>query len=694
MNVAVPPSAPPLATLDSSRRIGARLTDRGLVSPAELEKATRTAGEFNLDLGDALVRLGLLTEDQVAAVVAEEYSVPYVFPSAASIDRELVARFPSDLLLRYRALPLSRDAEKVTIVTSEVATLGMASAFEIPAGGRVAFSFASRRRLHQALQVLLGIGPEKGAGDQLDLDDQSAVGLFFGHLVRAVSEGAGEVRFEAADGGVAIRYKIGMKYEDRGREPHSMLLPLVVRARVLIGVCKNANAYDLLGTLVLPLGGRETTLSVGITPSRLGDSVSLRFHRSGSSSSNPALRPGSPAEAPAAPPASVTEQPDMPTLLLFTKEAGGSDLHLSAGAAPMIRVHGEMRKLTLPGGAEAPPLGADGIRGLVFDLLTEAQKSRLEAEKELDFSLSIGKDTRFRGNVFFQDRGLGAVFRVIPTQIKSCDELGLPPVIKGLAGLEKGLVLCTGPTGSGKSTTLAALVDLINSTQRGHILTIEDPIEFVHRPKMGMVNQREVGPNTQSFSKALRSALREDPDVILVGEMRDLETMALAITAAETGHLVFGTLHTSSAAKTVDRIINVFPSGEQAQIRAMLADSLEAVIAQVLLPKRGGKGRVAAQEILIASSGVRSLIREGKTYQIPSAIQTGAKYGMQSLEQHLSKLSLSGTIDPGEAERTLAALGLAREEAAAEKLQSLTTGSTQRIVLSQAGAVRPPSRNF
>ncbi len=383
---------------------------------------------------------------------------------------------------------------------------------------------------------------------------------------------------------------------------------------------------------------------------------------------------------------------DMATLLLFTKEAGGSDLHLSAGATPMVRVHGEMKKLTLPGGAEAPPLSPDQIRGLLFDLLTDAQKSRLEAEKELDLSLSIGKDTRFRGNVFFQDRGLGGVFRVIPTVIKSCDELGLPPVIKGLADLEKGLVLCTGPTGSGKSTTLAALIDRVNSTRRGHILTVEDPSEFVHRPKACRVNQREVGGNTHSFAKALRSALREDPDVILVGELRDLETIALAITAAETGHLVFGTLHTSSAAKTVDRIINVFPAGEQGQIRSMLADSLQAVIAQVLLPRKGGKGRVAAQEILVASTGVRALIRESKTFQIPSAIQTGAKYGMQTLEQTLSRLSGSGTIEPGEAERTLAALGLSREDAAAEKLQTLAGAGAPRVSPSTSTTLRAVSR--
>lgn len=361
---------------------------------------------------------------------------------------------------------------------------------------------------------------------------------------------------------------------------------------------------------------------------------------------------------------------DVATLLLFTKEVGGSDLHLSAGASPMVRVHGEMRKLTAPGGAEVPPLPADEVRGMILDVLTDAQKSRVEAEKELDFAMLIGA-ARFRGNVFFQDRGLASVFRVIPTEIKTCEQLGLPPVIKSLAELEKGLVLCTGPTGSGKSTTLAALIDHINSTRRGHIITIEDPVEFIHAPKLCMVNHREVGRNTKSFSNALRSALREDPDVILVGEMRDLETIALAITAAETGHLVFGTLHTSSAAKTVDRIINVFPANEQGQIRAMFADSLQAVVAQVLLRKKGGKGRVAAHEILIASSGVRAMIRDGKSFQIPSAIQTGAKYGMQSLEQALTKLTIEGIIDSAAAEEQLAALGLSREDASERRLQAL-----------------------
>jgi len=352
---------------------------------------------------------------------------------------------------------------------------------------------------------------------------------------------------------------------------------------------------------------------------------------------------------------------DITTLLLFTKQAGGSDLHLSAGAPPMVRIHGEMRKLTLGDGGEAAAFSADEVRTMIYEALTDQQKNRLEADKELDFALSIGTVARFRGNIFFQDRGVGAVFRVVPTQIKTCEELMVPEAVKRFADIEKGLVLCTGPTGSGKSTLLAALVDRINTSRRGHIITIEDPIEFVHPPKLSMVNQREVGKHTKAFSNALRSSLREDPDVILVGEMRDLETIALAITAAETGHLVLGTLHTASAPKTVDRIINVFPANEQGQIRAMLAESIQGVVAQILLPRRGG-GRVAAQEILVATTAVRALIREGKTHQLLSTIQTGQKFGMQSLEQSLTRLQAEGLIDRDTAEHHLASIGLARED--------------------------------
>ena len=679
---------------DASKRIGLRLVERGLLSAAEFVRALSAASEKKLDFADTVVGLGLLTEDQVASLVAEELGVPYESPFPGQIDPQLLARFPAELLLRYKAVPFAWGDGRVTLATSEVPTLTSSKSFEAACEGRIAFSFGSRRAIARTLRTLLPQEPEsRPPGAAEDLDDPGAVGLLYRHLAQAVDEDAEEVRFEPADGEMVVQYRFGKRQEIRGRYAASTLLGLTARARVLIGTSPSARYYDLIGTLVLRLGQKDLTIDVAITPTKAGESVTLRVGRQVLLPALPPEPPKVPDPAPPPPSASVASKLDVASLLLFTKEAGGSDLHLASGATPMVRVHGEMRKLTLSGGLEAPSLGGDEIRGLVFELLTDAQKSRLEAERELDLSLTIGKDTRFRGNVFFQDRGLSAVFRVIPTQIKTCEELGLPPVIKGLADLEKGLILCTGPTGSGKSTTLAALVDHINTHRRGHILTIEDPIEFVHKPKSCMVNQREVGPNTHSFAKALRSALREDPDVILVGEMRDLETISLAITAAETGHLVFGTLHTSSAAKTVDRIINVFPAGEQGQIRAMLADSLQAVIAQVLVPKRGGKGRVAAQEILVASTGVRALIREGKNYQIPSAIQTGGKYGMQSLEQSLSKLSLNGSIDPSEADRQLSALGLAREDAAAERMQSLTGGGTTRVIAGHPGPVRAFPKN-
>ncbi len=347
---------------------------------------------------------------------------------------------------------------------------------------------------------------------------------------------------------------------------------------------------------------------------------------------------------------------DLPSLLLFARDAGGSDLHLSSGAPVMVRVGGEMRKLGSPETNEPIVHDHETVRQLIYDLLTDAQMRALEETKELDFSFTVGPSARFRGNIFQQERGLSAVFRVVPSRVPSFEELGLPETLRRLALLEKGLVLVTGPTGSGKSTTLAAMVDTINTHKRGHIITIEDPIEFVHAPKGCLVNQREIGPHTHSFANALRSALREDPDVILVGEMRDLETIALALTAAETGHLVLGTLHTVSAAKTVDRIVNVFPGPEQEQIRTMLADSLAGVVAQMLLPKRGG-GRVAALEILVATPAVRAMIRDGKVHQLPSAIQTGKRFGMQSLEQAVTKLVLESKIDREVARKALCHAG-------------------------------------
>ncbi len=329
---------------------------------------------------------------------------------------------------------------------------------------------------------------------------------------------------------------------------------------------------------------------------------------------------------------------DIIEILTFAKNKGASDLHLSAGSPPMMRIDGEMRKLKIPN------LTKDDIHYMIYDIMDDDQKKRFEENKELDFSRELGGVARFRVNVFFQKKGEAAVFRTIPTEIRTFEELKLPEILKTLAEKEKGLILVTGPTGSGKSTTLAAIIDYINKNSNGHIITIEDPIEFVHESIKCMVNQREVGANTHSFAKALRSALREDPDVILVGEMRDLETISLAITAAETGHLVFGTLHTSSAGKTVDRIIDVFPTNQQSQIRAMFAESIEGVVAQKLIPRMDG-GRAAALEIMLGTTAIRNLIREGKTFQIPSMLQTGINVGMQSLDQSLKNLVTDGLVD-------------------------------------------------
>ena len=330
--------------------------------------------------------------------------------------------------------------------------------------------------------------------------------------------------------------------------------------------------------------------------------------------------------------------PDVKTLLQATVESGASDLHVSAGMPPMIRVRGDMVR------SQAPPLPDAEARAMLSTLMNDAQKKEFQERREIDFAFELPGLCRFRANIFEQRRGIGGVFRVIATKIRTLDELGTPRILRDLAMKERGLVLVTGPTGSGKSTTLAAMIDFVNSSRPGHIITIEDPIEFVHESKSCLINQREVGAHTDSFSAALRSALREDPDILLVGELRDLETTALAITAAETGHLVFGTLHTNSAAKTIDRMIDIFPADRQSQVRTMVSESLEGVIAQTLLPTADGKGRVAALEILVGVPALRNLIREDKTTQIQSVMQVGAQHGMQTLDQALKDLVITGKI--------------------------------------------------
>ena len=326
-------------------------------------------------------------------------------------------------------------------------------------------------------------------------------------------------------------------------------------------------------------------------------------------------------------------------LLEYSLDSGASDLHLSVGSVPMVRINGTMKPLDMD------PLLEDDMESIIPQVMDEDQIQVFQEKKEIDFSASLDGKGRFRVNFFNQVKGLAGVFRTIPEVIKDSEELGIPPVLMNLALLDRGLVLLTGPTGSGKSTTLAAMVDHINIKRKCHIITIEDPVEYYHYTKESLINQRELGANTHSFANAMRAALREDPDVILVGEMRDLETISLALTAAETGHLVLSTLHTSSAVKTIDRIIYIFPPGQKGQIRSMLSESLEAVIAQKLLLTKDGKSRVPACEVMIATTAIRNLIREDRIYQIPSIIQSGGVEGMQSLDQDLQRLVTQGSIE-------------------------------------------------
>jgi twitching motility protein PilT len=333
---------------------------------------------------------------------------------------------------------------------------------------------------------------------------------------------------------------------------------------------------------------------------------------------------------------------DIAQLLAFTVKNGASDLHLSAGLPPMIRVDGDVRRINVD------PMDHELVHGMVYDIMNDKQRKAYEEYFETDFSFEIPGLARFRVNAFNHNRGAGAVFRTIPSKILTLEELKAPKIFEEISDTPRGIVLVTGPTGSGKSTTLAGMVNYVNENHYGHVLTIEDPIEFVHESKKCLINQREVHRDTLGFSEALRSALREDPDVILVGEMRDLETIRLALSAAETGHLVFGTLHTSSAAKTIDRVVDVFPAAEKEMVRSMLSESLRAVISQTLLKKIGG-GRVAAHEIMLGTPAIRNLIRENKIAQMYSAIQTGQSIGMQTLDQNLQELLNKGLISKDEA---------------------------------------------
>ncbi len=353
-------------------------------------------------------------------------------------------------------------------------------------------------------------------------------------------------------------------------------------------------------------------------------------------------------------------------------EQGASDLHITSGAPPYLRLHGNMIPLNYR------ELSNQDVQGLLFEILSEKQKKAFVEKWELDFAYTLQGTGRFRCNIFMQRKGLGAVMRIIPEKIKTAQELGLPPAILDMIDCDRGLILVTGPTGSGKSTTLAAMIHQINMTREAHIITVEDPIEFVHPNLKALVNQREVGSHTKTFANALKAALREDPDILLVGELRDLETISLALTAAETGHIVFGTLHTNSASKTIDRIIDVFPAGQQQQIRTMLAESLRGVIAQTLFSRADGQGRVAAYEIMRNTKAISNLVREGKVHQIPSAMQTGASQGMILFEKYIEDLVRKGKVSAADAKTFLGVVGNTGDTTVVAQNGTVAGGSAPR----------------
>ena len=370
---------------------------------------------------------------------------------------------------------------------------------------------------------------------------------------------------------------------------------------------------------------------------------------------------------------------DLTQLLAFTMQNDASDLHLSAGSPPIIRSSGQLKRV------KADPLSSEDIRTMLYSVMTEEQRAEYEKNLEIDFAIALGEKARFRVNGFTTRLGACAVFRTIPTEVPTMEQLGLPPVMRRFAELEKGIVLVTGPTGSGKSTTLASLINHINLNEPKHILTIEDPVEFFHKSQKSLINHREVGTDTNSFARALKSALREDPDVILVGEMRDYETISLALTAAETGHLVFATLHSNSAAKTIDRLIDVFPTGDTEMVRAMIASSLQGVVAQTLVRRCDQPGRVGAFEILVGTNAVRNLIRENQIPQMYSMMQTGQRYGMITMQDSIADLFEAGIIDKDEARRsTMASTGEEEEDEdyAAASLGGAKKDGSDRTVVS------------
>ncbi|MEE8602959.1 PilT/PilU family type 4a pilus ATPase [Euzebya tangerina] len=595
------PSAPPAPAAPSTPSLGDILIEQGVLSPERLQQAQAVQSMNNTSLGKTLVEMQMASEEQIVSAVAVQIGVPFAEVRPGTVDPTAASLLPRDVARELVALPVrfTDDNSSLLVALADPGNSGALEQISAITSMPTAPALAVRANLMQAIEHLADASaegtvslPVTGGGT----DDPSA-GSATPDNVTSLPE-----RRPGAGGS--------------DEEPNTGLM---TRDRALLDeLVAEAGAND---EPALPAGRMEPLPTQERAPAAMP------------SRPQPVTDGGDPKLA-----YEVESEFDMDAALLELIERGGSDLHLTVGIPPAIRVNGELEHL------KQQPLEGEGLRNALYGLMTQKQREAFENELELDMSYTLPGHSRFRVNIFQQRESIGAVMRVIPFEILPLEDLGVPAQVSNFAFAPRGMVLVTGPTGSGKSTTLASVIDIINRERASHIMTVEDPIEFLHTHKKSVVNQRELGQDTHSFNNALKHVLRQDPDVILVGELRDLETIQLAITAAETGHLVFGTLHTQDAPQTIDRIIDVFPPHQQEQIRVMLATALNGVVTQQLLKKADGSGRVVATEIMVATSAIKNLIREGKTHQMYSSIQAGKQHGMIAMDQSLADLVNKGKV--------------------------------------------------
>ncbi len=555
--------------------LGDILVSQGVLTDDQLNQAESHAGPGG-SLAKALIELRLADEADLVRALAASLGMPYAEVDAASVDPHAAALLPSADAERLTALPVGFSPDDdVVVAVADPNDSQLIDALQLAIGLPVTLALAPRRALRQAIAAHAA----SGAADAFGTAGLGTPDPAFAHAVAGEDTAMAEVRHLPSPGSTSDEARARLQPPSTPRTPTA---PAPVGALLA----------DTDGTFGLPLVASEEEASL-----------------------------------------------DLDLLLKELVERGGSDLHLTTGILPAIRINGELEHMD-----DQPVCTGDELQKLLYAIMTQKQREVFENTLELDMSYAVPNLARFRVNVFQQRDSIGSVMRVIPFEIKPLEDLGVPEQVANFAYLPRGFVLVTGPTGSGKSTTLASLVDLVNRNRASHIMTVEDPIEFLHKHKQSVVNQREVGTDTHGFTEALKHVLRQDPDVILVGELRDLETIQIALTAAETGHLVFATLHTQDAPQTIDRVVDVFPPHQQEQIRVMLAGALRGVVCQTLVKTSDGKGRTVACEVLVATSGVRNLIREGKTHQIYSAIQAGAAHGMVAMDQSLATLVKSGRV--------------------------------------------------